>query len=1187
MKTTKTSRLVSCFLVMSLWLVGSLSAADSLQPKEKNVYIPYEKLWETFEQDKRGVFLPHDEFERLWQKAYGTPETPPVKPPRDAVIARLQGEILVGEDTAEAKVTMDIEVFAKGWVLLPLAMSDCAMIDPAIQGLPDARIIHDRQQGYALLASNQQEASQKAVVTLRWVREISKTPGRNSLTFQAPDAPVNQWEVVIPVEDAQVEVSGDRVVKEQMTAKAGFTKVRLHVGANSQPVLAWTPKAEGAKGLDALINVTSLLDATLEEGMIRTQAHVTFAVSRAPVAALAILFPREHRVTNVFDPNIREWRVSEQGEEQRLDITLHEPVTAEQAVILELERIQAGLATADIPCLKVPAAIRQQGVLAVFIGEGLKAEVGPRTGLTQLDVNTVRTMESKRIAFAAYQYAGIPWSLQIAVEPLHPQVFAQAKTTFNLELDHLLITSTFTIEARKAGIFQLDFDVPADFKLVECQALSGADPVVSVLADRQLGEASQGRQPLRLTFKAKQHRLNVLLLLRRELSEAALLTPGLPPFSLTLAGPRLAPGSVEREEGAVAIQAPASLRVTPGQTSHLKAVDGDGASLLAYRFNASEPLPQLTITAERRPPHCTVTQMLLAGVESGNQLKYTAMFKAEVIHSGVKSLAFAVPAALLPRLQLTPSQYRLQPAEKQPTELPEGYQAVNLQGDAEFFGASYFSMRWTEDLGDLPVGGEKSISLPRLIAFGDRVWGQIAFLKNDMIDMAPTAAEKLLPIDPRFNLIKDIAPVQPKAPGTDFTALVARAFEYHSNDWKLEAKVTRYQNEAVKSTSIEKMLVRAVLTRSGAVSVQTACQMRSTRQRLELHLPDGVEFDSAPALVDGRPAPLEKGEPGQYFVPLTANRQGERFILELRYVLPKPKTGIFQPPAFPDDAAVQHVYLSVHIPKNLTVLGTLGLWNVDNIWALSGFLTLRPRARMTSSELVGWLLQGASANPTVADHLNSFVTDGQPLLYSTLHPPAGQAGALRLRLWSAWQCKAILIIAILAVGVLLARATVFHQALSLAFAISGLALLAVFLPSLAVSLVSNAAAAAALIVLLGWGFLWFRRRPPKPPRLPSSTPPPNGDQPASNDPPTPLPSKTFRWRSVIALVILIIVAFFLLLVFGPRAVEFLLLILVAAVALPAIRRHWQTQRQSKANEPTAPAPSPDSSATADDTPPRT
>ena len=383
MKTTGLSCLVRVFLVLSLWFAVSLPAADALQPKEKNVYIPYEKLWETFEQDKRGVFLPHDEFERLWQKAYGTPETPPAKPPRDAVIARLHGEILVGDDTAEAKVTMDIEVFAKGWLLLPLAMGDCAMIDPVIQGLPDARIIHDRERGYALLASNQQETSQKAVVTLRWVREISKAPGRNTLTFQAPAAPVNQWEVVIPAEDAQVEVSGGHVVKEQLPAATGFTKVRLHVGADSQPAIAWTPKAEGAKGLDALINVSSLLAATLEEGMIRTQATVTVAVSRAPVAALAILLPREHRVTNVFDPNIREWRVSEQDHEQRLDITLHEPVTAEQTVILELERIQAGLATADIPCLKVPAAIRQQGVLAVFIGEGLKAEAGPRTGLTQ------------------------------------------------------------------------------------------------------------------------------------------------------------------------------------------------------------------------------------------------------------------------------------------------------------------------------------------------------------------------------------------------------------------------------------------------------------------------------------------------------------------------------------------------------------------------------------------------------------------------------------------------------------------------------------------------------------------------------------------------------------------------------------------------------------------------------------
>ncbi len=1192
MKTSELSLFALGFLVLSIWFGGLAKSAEAPRPREKNIYIPYEKLWETFEQDKRGVFLPHDEFDRLWQKAYGAPEEPPARPPRDAVIARLQGEITVGESAAEAKVTMAIEVFAEGWILLPLALGDCAITEPVIDGLPDARIIHDREHGYTLLAWNPQAATRQGTVTLRWVREINKNPGRNSLTFQAPAAPVNQWDVTIPIEDAQIEVGGGRIVREQLAAAAGATRVRLHVGPGSQPVLSWTPKAEGAKGLDALLNTATAQAVTLEDGMIRTRAVVTFAVSRAPVAALAITLPRDHRVTNVFDPNIREWRVTEQTQQQRLDLTLHEPVAGEQNVVVELERIQAGLELVEIPCLQVPAAIRQQGVLAIFVGEGLKAEIGARTGLTQLDVKALPpTLQEQRTAFAAYQYAGTPWILQVAIEPLKPQVFAQTKTAFAITQDNLQIMSAFDIEARKAGLFQIDFDLPDGFRLSDSQATAAGEAGASVLADSQLGEAAEGRRPLRLTFKSKQSRLQVRLLLQRELSEPALLTPGLPPATLTLAGPRLAPAEVEREEGVVTIGAPASLRVTPGAVSHLKAADGDGSALLSYRFQTADPRPQLTITAERRPPHCTVAQMLLAGVESGNQLKYQALFKVDVIHSGVKSLSFVVPAALLPRLRLTPTRYRLQPAENQPAELPDGCQAATLQGDAEFFGATHFSMQWTEDLGDLPLGGEKTITVPRITAVGDRVWGQIAFLKNDRIDIVPTAAEKLLPIDPRFNLMKDIAPVMPRTPRPDFSAQVARAFEYHDSNWRLEAKVTRYQNETVKSTSVEKMLARAVLTRSGALSVQAACQMRSTRQRLELRLPAEVEFDSTPALLNGRSAPLEKGEPGQYFVPLTANRQGERFMLELRYLLPHPPAGRFQIPAFPDDAAVQHVYLAAFIPKNLAVIGTLGPWNNDNIWALSGFLTLRPRARLDSGALVNWLLQPKDAdNPAVRDGLNSFVTDGQPLLYSTLHPPASPAGDLRLRLRPAWQYKTALIIAILAVGVLLAKAPVFQQALSVAFAVSGLALLAVFMPSLTVAMVSNAAAAAALAVFLGWGFLWFRRRPAN-----KEIPPPLTGAPPAGTPPAAAPGQGAGKRRAGATLVLFFAAVLFFIMSSPGKAMLLILLAAVIIVVIGLRRFRQrTRRQTPAsgadNAPTTgssqPAAPSDPSTAADHTPPQ-
>src|SRR5438552_1667893 len=61
---------------------------ENVLVRERTVYVPYEKLKETFEKEGRGVFLPYEEFLKLWNA--GQPkEKPPeeIKPPADAVIA--------------------------------------------------------------------------------------------------------------------------------------------------------------------------------------------------------------------------------------------------------------------------------------------------------------------------------------------------------------------------------------------------------------------------------------------------------------------------------------------------------------------------------------------------------------------------------------------------------------------------------------------------------------------------------------------------------------------------------------------------------------------------------------------------------------------------------------------------------------------------------------------------------------------------------------------------------------------------------------------------------------------------------------------------------------------------------------------------------------------------------------------
>ena len=51
------------------------------------------------------------------------------------------------------------------------------------------------------------------------------------------------------------------------------------------------------------------------------------------------------------------------------------------------------------------------------------------------------------------------------------------------------------------------------------------------------------------------------------------------------------------------------------------------------------------------------------------------------------------------------------------------------------------------------------------------------------------------------------------------------------------------------------------------ISVQALYRMRSARQRLQVVLPAGVEFDTDPARINGNPVTLQSQE-GTYFVPL-------------------------------------------------------------------------------------------------------------------------------------------------------------------------------------------------------------------------------------------------------------------------------------------------------------------------------
>ena len=158
----------------------------------------------------------------------------------------------------------------------------------------------------------------------------------------------------------------------------------------------------------------------------------------------------------------------------------------------------------------------------------------------------------------------------------------------------------------------------------------------------------------------------------------------------------------------------------------------------------------------------------------------------------------------------------------------------------------------------------------------------------------------------------------------DTVAGAAAAFEFQG-DWTLAAAVTRYQLEEIKRTSIDRAVVRMVVTPAGVISVQAVYRVQSARQRLTMRLPDDPQFDVDPLRLNGRSVALERGQKGEYFVPLLNANPDEPFLLEIRYTVSGDGSRL-DLPAFVEDAAVQQVYLCVYLPADAALLGATGPW---------------------------------------------------------------------------------------------------------------------------------------------------------------------------------------------------------------------------------------------------------------------
>ena len=1043
---------------------------------EKTIYIPYDKLKEVFEREGRGVFLPYEQFQKLWNEARSaTKKPPPDVSPVGVIVVSAENTATIEKEVMVVKAQLNVELLQTGWQKIPLHLNDAAILTATVDKDP-ARIVHDPATGYSLLFQNKETKPTRIQVELEYAKAFEKTPGQNSVSFMAPQAPVNKWLIRIPDSGVKVQVDPMLATTEAPAKpsgapdKAAGTEVLAFVGVAPTIRIRWVPKSEGATGMTPLASVQVQHRVAIEEGMARTTAQFLYTIDRSELSQLSITLPPELKVINVFDPNVRKWSVETQKAEQpgapKLIVELFEPAKQTQNLVVEMEstldsKSGAVLSIANFNCLD---ANRQQGVVAIRIGTGLRAEPTERKGLMQLDPAELPQPLAKETWTFAYRFTSVPYDAKLKLDKVLPTIRVDQFVEAFIEPQSLTIDLTAIHKIENAGVFQLEFDVPADFELLQVSGHSAANlEAASIDAYRFLND-SKNRLVVSLNRRAI-GQVGTRIQMRRKLDDPNLLSPTGRGSTIDIPVPRSAGDYVQWVEGLISVSAPESLRVSPKEKLGVR--DGSASEARArWPRTSTERQPQLAevlglahaiepvslkLEVERKKPFVTVRQMLDAMVEPGS-VKFTSTLFTKVQYSSLATLRIDVPESIAKDNRISTPGVRETTITPPPADLAAGYVAWELVGDAPWLGERTVLLIWQLRLDGLEIGKRIQIDIPRLVPRGvDQAWGQVVLNRKDSIDLQlEDGSSGLRPIDPRYDLM----------PGTSFPD-ASRAFEYQS-DWTMQIAATRYALEQVKQTSIERAFVRAVVTRSNRIGVHATYRMRNARQRLSLQLPEGAEFDSQPLLINGQTASLERGSANQLYIPLAGNDPSQALLVELRYTTPGDHQQI-DLPVFPDTPAVQTAYLGVFLPKERTLLASNGPWT-DEFVLRSGTWKSEPQCNLDANSLTNWVKEGLTTSVAT-----DFQTDGVMYLYSTLRPEEGAAGALKLiALEDKWWTSAILV-GLVGFGLLFLFRSLQTKVVAVA-ALAGIVLaIGAFAPTLASQLLSLPAQLAGVMMLVLWG----------------------------------------------------------------------------------------------------------------------
>lgn len=839
-------------------------AAGKESPIEKLIYLPYRSLKEVFEQQGSTVFMPYAEY----LKQFGKPKASE-KPAVEAVITEAQYVGRVDKSLLRVNAKLTVKVLGQPWVEVPVKFGAAAVGKLTSNKEGDVLLKGTGNGSYALLFGSTGEHQ----VELELAAPIQTSPDGRRADFEVPPVAVTTFELAVPEADQTVELT-PKMVALPVEAQGKETRVKANLGSTTTISASWHPRTSSKPEMDLLAAVTNLQRVTFRDGLVHTDAWLSYEVLRGEMTEVSIAVPVGQRVLGVTstDAKVRSWKAEPGAKHQTVKVEFLNPATGRVSLEVHTEReftadpVPVLGKSEDGTILGVHAvqAVRESGQIVVVGSPDLTLSFSQVAGLSRIDDAEVDA-KLKQPGAVAYKFYSTNTALSVVAKSAEPRLVVNGSSyQFEIHDDEIRLNATLPYQVDRAGVFELKFALP-DHLLVDevhCQNAQGQELVREFHIEGENPRVL--RVPLSNRTAAADH-LVVQLRAHLKFEEATEMV------ELTMPLPE--PQGLERETGNVVVSAAESVEVITDSTGVAGAqplpLNAGAAQVAAglrvasmYSFNRRPvTIPVKTV---RKPTRLTATIATTVNVKE-ETTEVVSELKYLVEYAGLDTFRFSVPESVAGDLQIVSLESAPLPSIKQKVKADkaeDGWITWTITLQREITGPYRFRLSYDMKPKELGEGGKPEDRAKQSVVQVVRVLGLDGTdAKKREVALSSVTGE--IAIDKARVLAIDAEKLDDGVEAIDVRELSllpktgAQAYRYFKQPAAVKIEARKYEIQEVVETVVMRGLVEVVSRKDTLAAYRCRYWLKSSeRQRLRLDLPKGA--DVLGVFVDGKQVSPER-----------------------------------------------------------------------------------------------------------------------------------------------------------------------------------------------------------------------------------------------------------------------------------------------------------------------------------------